>query len=203
MKELYKQQHRHRLNWMPWLYFNPKVRHFGWAREWQDKHQEHLQQVEDIRIGEDCFIADDVALFAEPNRTISIASKSFIASGVYMHGPVKVGSHVAINHLCSMDGGRSGIEIGDHTRIANHCRIYAFDHGMHPDMFIHEQPTVSKGIRIGRDCWIGANVCITDGVTIGDYAVVGMGSVVTRDVEPYCIVAGNPARPIGDRREKK
>jgi acetyltransferase-like isoleucine patch superfamily enzyme len=50
---------------------------------------------------------------------------------------------------------------------------------------------------------VGANAGITDGVRIGDHAVVGMGAVVTRDVPAYAIVAGAPARVIGDRRERR
>jgi acetyltransferase-like isoleucine patch superfamily enzyme len=67
---------------------------------------------------------------------------------------------------------------------------------------VREQPVTSRGVRIGRDVWIGANACITDGVTIGDHAVVGMGAVVTRDVPEWAIVGGSPARIIGDRRNK-
>ena len=100
----------------------------------------------------------------------------------------------------SLDGGAKGIVVGDDTRIATGVAIYAFDHGVLPDRLVREQPVRSQGVRIGCDVWIGANACITDGVTIGDHAVVGMGAVVTRDVEPWMIVGGVPARPIGDRR---
>ena len=55
---------------------------------------------------------------------------------------------------------------------------------------------------IGDDVWIGAHCTITDGVTIGEGAVVGANSVVTRDVPAYAIVAGVPARVIGDRRKR-
>ena len=60
----------------------------------------------------------------------------------------------------------------------------------------------SRGIHIGRDVWIGANAGITDGVRIGDHAVVAMGAVVTKDVLDWTIVAGVPAVVIGDRRDK-
>ncbi len=56
--------------------------------------------------------------------------------------------------------------------------------------FIHE----FEDITIGNDVWIGANVLIKDGVTIGDGAIIGAGSMVTKDVNPYAIVAGNPAK---------
>ncbi len=62
------------------------------------------------------------------------------------------------------------------------------------------QDAVSRGpVRIGNDVWIGAAALVLDGVTIGDGAVVAAGAVVTRDVPPYAIVAGNPARIIRHR----
>lgn len=60
--------------------------------------------------------------------------------------------------------------------------------------FSYEKPTT-----IGNDVWLGNHVFVMDGITIGDGAIVGAGSVVTKDVEPYTIVAGNPARPIRAR----
>jgi acetyltransferase-like isoleucine patch superfamily enzyme len=59
-----------------------------------------------------------------------------------------------------------------------------------------------EAVSIGADCWIGANVGVTDGVTIGDHAIIGMGSIVTRDIPAWAIAAGNPARVIGDRRDR-
>ncbi len=55
---------------------------------------------------------------------------------------------------------------------------------------------------IEDDVWIGANVTIVDGVTVGAHAVVAAGAVVTRDVAPWTVVAGVPARPIKDRRDQ-
>ena len=56
-------------------------------------------------------------------------------------------------------------------------------------------------VRIGNDVWIGTEAKILEGITIGDGAVIGMGSIVTKDVEPYAIYAGNPARCIRKRFE--
>ena len=56
---------------------------------------------------------------------------------------------------------------------------------------------------IGNDIWIGARVTILPGVHVGDGSVIGAGAVVTKDVEPYSIVAGNPAKKIGSRLTEK
>ncbi len=60
----------------------------------------------------------------------------------------------------------------------------------------------SAPVRIGRGAWIGVGAVVLPGVTVGEAAVVGANSVVTRDVPAYAIVAGNPARMIGDVRER-
>jgi acetyltransferase-like isoleucine patch superfamily enzyme len=198
----YQKQHKKRLSWMPWLYFSLKPKLLEWAVPWQQEIQQTLAQLETINIGEYCFIAPEAELFAEPGRDIVIGNKCMIAADVFMHGPITLGNEVAINHGCSLDGGRTGITIGSQTRIANNVTIYAFNHGMSPNTPIYEQPVTSKGIVIGQDVWIGAQAGIVDGVSIGDHAVIGMGCIVTKDIPAYSIVAGNPAKVIGDRRNK-
>ncbi|MCL1144328.1 acyltransferase [Shewanella gaetbuli] len=198
----YQQQHKKRLSWMPWLYFSLKPKLLSWAKPWQDAIQAELTQLETVNIGQQCFIAPEAQLFAEPGRDIIIGDKCMIAADVFMHGPITLGDEVAINHSCSLDGGRSGIHIGAQTRIANNVTVYAFNHGMTPDTPIYQQPVSSKGIYIGKDVWIGAQAGLVDGITIGDHAIIGMGCIVTKDVPAYAIVAGNPAKVIGDRRQK-
>ncbi|RYY78937.1 MAG: acyltransferase [Moraxellaceae bacterium] len=199
----YREQHKKRLSYMPWLYFSLKPKHLAWAQAWQQEYQDYLCSVESIQIGKNCFISPDAQLFAEPNRDIIIGDGSFIAADCVLHGPITLGKNVALNHHCTLDGGRMGIHISDNARLAAYCHLYAFNHGMKLDYTIHEQAVSSHGIVIGQDVWLGASVGIVDGVTIHDYAVVGMDSTVTRDVASYAIVVGNPAKKIGDRRDKK
>ena len=198
----YQTQHKKRLSYMPWLYFTLKDKHKKWALPWQQQVQQKLSLLETITIGEDCFIAPEVNIFAEPNRNIIIGNKCMVAADSFIHGPIIMGNEVAINHSCSIDGGKVGIIIGDRTRIANNVTIYAFNHGMAPDAPIYQQAVSSSGITIGKDVWVGAQAGIVDGVTIGNQAVIGMGAIVTKDVPDFAIVAGNPARIIGDRRNK-
>lgn len=71
---------------------------------------------------------------------------------------------------------------------------HAFDDPTRP--IIVQDYVASRQVVLRRGCWIGANVTILPGVTIGENAVVGAGSIVTRDVPPRTVVAGNPARVI-------
>lgn len=86
----------------------------------------------------------------------------------------------------------SNVKIGDETIIGEMTEIMDSDwHG------IDGNPPKIKPIFIGKHVWIGFKCIILKGVTIGDYSIVGAGSVVTHSVPPNTIVAGNPAKPIG------
>lgn len=192
----YREQHKHRLNYMPWLYWSLKPKNRGWAEAWQKDYQAYLMEMETVEIGENCFISPLAHIFAEPGRKISIGDNTFIAADCTLHGPLHIGSEVAINHHSILDGGRVGIKIHDQVRIAAYCHLYAFDHGMDLAQPIYQQAVRSQGIEIERDVWLGAHVGVKDGIKIGAHAVVGMHSMVTKDIESRAIVAGNLARLI-------
>lgn len=199
----FREQHKKRLSWMPWLYASLKEKHLVWARPWQQELQAKLMREETVTIAEDCFIAPEAGIFAQLGRPIRIGPRSTVGAHAFLHGPLTIGADVSINARSSLDGGAMGITIGDGCRIASGATIYAFDHQLAPDRFVREQPVTSKGITLGVDVWVGANAGITDGVTIGDHAVIGMGAVVTSDVPAWAIVGGVPARVVGDRRSPR
>lgn len=196
----YRDQHKHRLNYMPWLYYTLKPKHRAWAEAWQQEYQAYLMEMETVEIGKNCFISPLAHIFAEPGRKIIIGDHSFIAADCTLHGPIEIGQEVAINHHCILDGGRAGIRLHDQARIAAYCHLYAFDHGMTLEQAIYQQPVRSQGIEIGKDVWLGAHVGVKDGIKIGAHAVVGMNSMVTHDVATCEIVAGNPAKLIRYRK---
>ena len=112
---------------------------------------------------------------------------------------IRVGEHSQIGHNNYFYG---DISIGRFFMSGPNVCIMAGNHGMEVNgVPMVRQLTNSKGIRIGDDVWVGCNVAILDGVHIGDGAVIGAGSVVLRDIEPYTIYAGNPAKKIKDRRK--
>jgi acetyltransferase-like isoleucine patch superfamily enzyme len=107
---------------------------------------------------------------------------------------VKIGDNVTINQGAEISSAKQ-IVIGDSSLIGDHAIVYDTDwHGK------DGQKAEAKPVIIGRHVWIGARAIILKGVKIGDNAIVGAGSVVTHDVETNTIVAGNPAKVIGQTK---
>jgi galactoside O-acetyltransferase len=149
-----------------------------------------------LSIGKDCIVGGTF-VFESPEGHITVGDHSYIGGGTFIS--------------------RSGIEIGDNVTIAWGCTIY--DHDSHSLDYMKRRKDIddelddirngrnfiankdwsevnTKPIKICNDAWIGMNVIIIKGVTIGEGAIVGAGSVVTKDVPAWTVVAGNPAQII-------
>jgi maltose O-acetyltransferase len=114
-------------------------------------------------------------------RGISVGSYSFIGKRAWLLGDITIGDNVGVG--AEMIAISCNHEFGDTT-------VPIMRQGL----------AESKPIFIGNDVWVGARCIILPGVRVGDHAIVGAGSVVTKDVEPWAIVGGNPAKLIGSRR---
>ncbi len=107
---------------------------------------------------------------------------------------ITIGNSVFINSYCYlMDGG--GITIGEHTFIGPYCGLYT---AAHPLVYRWRDQGLEKAlpVKIGSHCWLGANVSVMPGVTIGDGCVIAAGAVVTKDIPDNCLAAGVPAKVI-------
>lgn len=112
---------------------------------------------------------------------------------------VEIGARVAINSFCMIVASER-IYIGDDVLIGPFVLIHTGNHIFSdPGKTIRSQGSSGKPIHIGDDVWIGGHAIVLSGVSIGRGAVVAAGAVVTKDVEPYTVVAGVPARKIGTR----
>ena len=151
-------------------------------------------------IDNDCMLCargSDAGKFRIGNNAI-VSRGSFIQSKA---GGIEIGAHCSIGVQCYI-GAVNDIKIGDHVLIAGQCYIGG---GRYPltrnGIPMKEQGSYTDGpIVIGDDVWIGAGVKILDNITIGEGAVIGAGAVVTKDVAPYSIVAGIPAKVISSRK---
>lgn len=110
-------------------------------------------------------------------------------------GKVSIGKNTVINFGCYLDN-RRGITIGNNVGIAHNTKIYTLGHDFDDQQF----KTKGAAVTINDHVFIFSNAITMPGVTIGEGAIVLAGSVVTKDIEPWMIVGGNPARKIRERR---
>ena len=109
---------------------------------------------------------------------------------------VRLGSNVYISHNCTILD-TCLVSIGSRTLVAPNVSFYSATHPIDPQLRNGMRgPETGMEIHVGEDCWIGGGAIILPGVTVGRGSTVGAGSVVTRDVPPFHVVAGNPARII-------
>lgn len=105
---------------------------------------------------------------------------------------ITFGENVFVNASCHFQD-QGGIKIGNNVLIGHQAVFASLDHDLHPK---HRGNLYPGKIIIEDDAWIGANATILKGITVGEGSVVAAGSVVTKDIAPYTVVGGNPAKVI-------
>lgn len=186
-----------RLTWPP--FFAACSRKVVWGRDVTVRHPASMRIGSGVVVDDRCYLDakgcgagefvldDDVflsrgCLISAKERGVRVGPRATLGAGcvVYSFGGVEIGADTMVAAQCYIGGGRYE------------------PHGS-PGVPMHEQPLPGRGVTIGADCWIGAGVAIVDGVEVGRGSVVGAGAVVIRDVPPYGIVAGVPAREVARR----
>ena len=132
---------------------------------------------------------------------LEVGAEALFEPGVWITMPaparVRIGAGTFLNRNV-MVASQELVEIGAHCMLANGCFVTDSSHRYSdPHRPITWQGFESKGpTRIGENCWLGANVVVTSGVTIGERCVIGANSVVTREIPPFSIAMGAPARVL-------
>lgn len=169
----------------------------------------HVKKKKLLFVGNNTIFSGDI-YFKNP-QYIKLGSKCFIGPeykieawdhyGKDHFNPVIVlDDNVRINSRCHIGAIRK-IHIGRGTLIGSNVMIFDHSHGQSTIDQLKISPSkralYSKGeVRIGENCWICENACILPNVDIGDGSIIGAGAVVTKDVPPYSVVVGNPARIV-------
>lgn len=113
---------------------------------------------------------------------------------------LSIGKNVSFSRFVIIDSRGGEIKIGDYCMIGPFAQLYAVDHRFNDKSVpMRHQGHVGGSIIIEDDCWLGANVIVTKDVRIGKGSVIGANSVVTRDIPPYSIAVGAPAKVIKKR----
>jgi maltose O-acetyltransferase len=134
---------------------------------------------------------------------MKIGKGSSIHMGTRFYNPknISIGEDTIIGEDAVLDG-REKLTIGNHVDIASEVMIYNSEHNVNTEHFAAVENVVCEPVTIGDYVFIGPRVIILPGVKIGKGAIVGAGAVVTKDVPPYAIVGGVPAKIIGERKNK-
>lgn len=137
-----------------------------------------------ISIGRKCYLARDCKLYATPET------------------PIRIGHNFSANANVMVNArGKGSITIGNNVLIGPNVVLRSNNHVFERvDILINDQGMSEGTIVIGNDVWIASNAVVLQNVSIGDGAVVAAGAVVTKDVPPYAIVGGVPAKTIGTRQ---
>lgn len=154
--------------------------------------------------GQGASIGSDARILLAEGSLLELGSGSYVGRQVEIApgGQISLGRSVSVQDRCVILG---DVSIGAYTTLAYNIYISSGNHSIDaiPAIPVKVQdiwaPTPSRPVVIDEDCWIGYGAFIKSGVHLGRGAVVGANAVVTRDVPPYCVVAGAPARTLRKR----
>jgi acetyltransferase-like isoleucine patch superfamily enzyme len=157
-----------------------------------------------ISVGEGVMIDDGVVLDAKGSTSRIILGDQILLGRQSIfscnEAQISIGSFVSIGPFCFF-ACKSRIEVGSNVSIGSGAQLMAGGHvAADPDVPVIHQARIAKGITIEDGAWVGTGAIILDGVTVGRNSIVGAGAVVSKDVPPWTVVLGNPARVVQKRK---
>lgn len=168
------------------------------------RYSKHLTAGQDLIVEEyaeiNCLSSENITI----GNRVTIGRFAIIRPSNSYGGPIGKGLKIGDNSNIGAYNyvGCSGyIEIGDNVMLGPRVGLFAENHNFEvPEILIKEQGVTLKFIKIENNCWIGTNSVILAGVTIGEGSVIAAGSVVTKDIPPFSVAAGVPAKVIKARK---
>jgi acetyltransferase-like isoleucine patch superfamily enzyme len=164
-----------------------------------------------LRVGRSVTLEDDVLIDALSRQGVALGDNVSISRGTVIKATgvltrlglgCEIGANSNLGHF-SFIGAAGGITIGQNVLIGQRVSFHAEDHVFdRADLPIKAQGVMQKGIVVEDDCWLGTGAIFLDGVRVGRGSVIAAGSVVTKDVAAYSVMAGVPARLIRSRLEE-
>ena len=158
--------------------------------------------LKNLKIGDNVVFSGKTYIRMRKNGKISLQKNVRIGTEVWLvtanDAELVAGENAILSHYSIFNGGH-GISIGKYCVFGAFVYVNSSEHGFRRDSLIQNQEFYGEPVHIGDDVWLGGHVIITQGVTIGEGSVIGGGAIVTKDIPPYKIAVGNPARVIKDR----
>jgi acetyltransferase-like isoleucine patch superfamily enzyme len=143
------------------------------------------------------FVCPDVTFEIGKDATVHLGRWSWIGHGTKIRsheGEVRIGAKTVLGQECTISSFQH-VAIGRECIVADRVMLIDFDHGVvEPDRPIRAQGIYKRDVNVGHNVWIGYGACVLRGVTVGDNAIIGTSSVITKDVPDDAVVGGVPAR---------
>lgn len=162
-----------------WVMIARAVRH---CKKWGENCALEIAPEHEFSVGKNSVVKNSVFFYNKSGR-IWIGNNAHIGHSTVLIGPALIGDNAMVSHNVTISG-------------FNHC----FEDASTPPS---QQPLDLREVVIGPDSWVGANAVILKGVVIGKHSIVGAGAVVNKNIPPYCVAVGNPAKIVKRFNQKK
>jgi acetyltransferase-like isoleucine patch superfamily enzyme len=174
---------------------NPKMALLGRNTRFFNSHKFDYGKF--MKLGDGVYISALGEEGVKFGNSVGIGAYSRIVVSTSLDNPgkgIRIGNNVGIGEFAYI-GGAGGVEIGDECIVGQYLSCHPENHiAEELDVSIRHQGVTRKGIKVGKNCWIGSKVTILDGVEVGDGCIIAAGAVVTKSFPANAVIGGVPAK---------